>query len=328
MSDCGRGVTLALIAAFSLFLPAGVNPQPVGGTAAEAFLRAGFPVIGEMNRRDAGFRQYIADVEANRRLVFLRGRRADVTADSIAGALTIYSYTVREGDDLFSLAARGNIPFSALASLNRLGNRTDLRPGMTLLLPSVPGIFVPEEPASDLERLMASARFEEGGDRSVLAVPAASGGNTAFLFFPGDEFSQAERAFFLNPGIFRFPLRSFRVTSGYGMRPSPVSGRMHFHRGIDLAAPAGTEILAAAGGVVAETGFDRVLGYFVRISHAGNWTSLYGHMQRIAAETGSRVASGEVIGWVGSTGYSTGPHLHFELWQGGRSRDPAGILRH
>ena len=321
MGKYGKGFSLALFLTFFLFQP--VSSQPMDGAA------AGFPVIIQMNRRDEGFRQYIADVEANRRLVFLWNRRQGITAESIAESLTIYRYTVREGDDLFSLAARSNIPFSTLASLNRIGNRSDIQPGMTLLLPSAPGIFLPYEPMSDLERLMVSSRFPAVEDELALVVipnPTGSGRST-FHFFPGDEFTQAERAFFLNPGFFRFPLLNFRVTSGYGMRACPLGGRPHFHRGIDLAAPMGTEIFAAADGVVTETGYDRVLGYFVRISHARNWTTLYGHMQRIGATPGTQVRAGTLIGWVGSTGLSTGPHLHFEMWQGDQSRNPGRYLR-
>ena len=321
MAKCGKGIAFALFFAFYICQARDILSQAMDGAAGS------LPTIARMDRGDAGFRQYIADVQANRQLVFNRNRRQGITVETIAESLTIFAYTVREGDDLLSLAARSNIPFSALASLNRLGSGADVRPGMTLLLPSAPGIFVPDEPGSDLERLLASSRFPAGeGEWASLVVPGAAGG-AVFHFFPGDEFTQAERAFFLNPGFFRFPLLNFRITSGYGMRNCPLGGSPHFHRGIDLAAPMGTEIFAAADGVVVETGYDRVLGYFVRISHARNWTTLYGHMQRIGTSPGTEVRAGTLIGWVGSTGYSTGPHLHFEMWQGDQSRDPARYLR-
>jgi len=322
MAKYGKGLTLVLFFVF-LFQTRAAPPHPMDGAG------LAFPVIERMDRRDEGFRQYIADVEANRRLVFNRNRRQGITAETIAEALTIYRYVAREGDDLFSLAARSNIPFSALATLNRLGASDAVRPGMLLLLPSAPGVFVPDEPESDLERLLASGRFPaEFGEAVALVIPnAPGGGRSVFHFFPGEEFTPSERAFFLNPGFFRFPLLNFRITSGYGMRECPMGGRPHFHRGIDLAAPMGTEIFAAADGVVIETGYDRVLGYFVTISHARNWTTLYGHMQRIGTSAGTQVRAGSLIGWVGSTGLSTGPHLHFEMWQGGQTRDPGRYLR-
>ncbi|MCL2608444.1 MAG: M23 family metallopeptidase [Treponema sp.] len=314
MGKFGKGYALALF-----FILLSVRPE---GALAEDF-----PLIGRMDRRDEGFRQFIADVQANRKLVFNRNlRRRD--SDGPTWSLTIYRYIALEGDDLLSIAARSNIPYSALASLNRLESRTSLRAGMSVLLPSTPGIFVPGSPDSDLERLLASGRFPaEEGEAFSLLLPGAGGNEIAFHFFPGDEFSPSERVFFLNPGRFRFPLSSFRLTSDYGMRISPISGNPNFHRGIDLAAPSGSEVFAVADGLVTETGYDTVLGNFVRISHPDGWVSLYGHMRGVDTTLGTRVKVGSRIGWVGSTGYSTGPHLHFELWYGSQSRDPGRYLR-
>jgi murein DD-endopeptidase MepM/ murein hydrolase activator NlpD len=99
------------------------------------------------------------------------------------------------------------------------------------------------------------------------------------------------------------------------------------HQGIDLAAPEGTEVFAVADGVVTAVGFDPVYGNYVIISHSNNYSSLYGHLQRIETVLRAEVKSGTLIGRVGTTGQSTGPHLHFELRQGGRAFDPEGRLR-
>ena len=99
------------------------------------------------------------------------------------------------------------------------------------------------------------------------------------------------------------------------------------HKGIDLAAPEGTEVFAIADGAVTATGFDPVYGNYVIINHNNNYSSLYGHLQKIDAVLRSDVKSGSLIGKVGSTGQSTGPHLHFELRLGGRALDPTGRLR-
>jgi murein DD-endopeptidase MepM/ murein hydrolase activator NlpD len=110
------------------------------------------------------------------------------------------------------------------------------------------------------------------------------------------------------------------------MTVNPVTGNLRFHEGLDLAAPAGTEVYAAAGGIVTEVGSDPIYGNFVVIRHDGNWASLYGHLQRTAVTLRMNVKSGMLIGWVGSTGQSTGPHLHFELRQNGMARDPDKYL--
>jgi murein DD-endopeptidase MepM/ murein hydrolase activator NlpD len=148
---------------------------------------------------------------------------------------------------------------------------------------------------------------------------------TSFFLFPGREFSSTERAFFLNRG-FIFPLRSYRVTSVFGMRKNPVSGNMRFHEGLDLAAPLGTAVYAAGDGIVTEIGEDSIYGNYIVIKHSNDWASLYGHLQKVDVTLRSSVKSGMLIGRVGSTGQSTGPHLHFELRQNGKARDPDKYL--
>jgi len=284
----------------------------------------GYPLISQMNPRDENFRNLIADVQRNRPRVFNREKsRNDAkreSADDIAQALTIYRYVPKEDDTIISLAARCSIPYSSLASVNRLGGASMLEAGKPLLIPSAPGIFVPRDPNSDIEFLMASRRFAPD-DTAEIEI-----NGILFNFFPGKEYDSTERAFFLNTGSFRFPLRSYRLTSPFGMRTNPVTGNLRLHQGIDLAAPAGTEVHAAGDGVVTEIGNDSIYGNYVIIRHNNNWASLYGHLQRVGTTLRSNVKSGTIIGWVGSTGQSTGPHLHFELRQNGRAQDPNKLL--
>ena len=285
-----------------------------------ASAQSSLPQIPRLDSRDIMFRQYQADVEAARRYLFSRNRNIE----EAAGFLTIYTYLVREEDELLAIAARSNIPIATLASLNRLSNADDLRPGMLILLPSMPGIFVPEKPASELENLISSTRAEDSHG-ILLSIPR-NGGIERFMFIPGDDFTSTERVFFLNRG-FRFPLREFRVTSHFGPRVNPVTGRASMHRGIDLAAPEGTEVYAVRAGVVTRIGYGSYLGNYIIIQHDNNWVSLYGHLSSVNTTVNTRVNSGTFIGRVGSTGQSTGPHLHFELKQNGQHQDPARLFR-
>jgi murein DD-endopeptidase MepM/ murein hydrolase activator NlpD len=116
-----------------------------------------------------------------------------------------------------------------------------------------------------------------------------------------------------------------RVTSRFGMRMHPLMGFMRMHKGIDIGAPYGTPIHAAMDGVVAQAGRNAGYGNFVKLAHGGGLASGYGHMARIAVGRGTRVRAGQVIGFVGSTGMSTGPHLHWEVWRGGASVNPRSI---
>jgi len=305
------------LAFFLLFLCLPVcKAQDSGSTAHN------FPVITRLDSSDTGFKQYISDVEGNRRRLanITRRNRPEETAEF----LTIFQYTVRQNDTLLSLAARCNMPYSALASINKLNNPQSLEEGKTILLPSCPGIFIPSNIESDLEKLTGAARL--ASQESVELKITTSEKSETFYFFPGADYTPTERAFFLNAG-FRFPLRNYRITSAFGIRQNPVTGNISMHQGLDLAAPEGTEVYAVADGVVTETGEDPVYGIYIIITHQNKLTSLYGHLQKIETVLHSNIRSGTLIGRVGTTGQSTGPHLHFELRQDGRAIDPSGRLR-
>lgn len=119
---------------------------------------------------------------------------------------------------------------------------------------------------------------------------------------------------------------SARISSGYGMRFHPVLKRNRMHTGIDFAASAGTSIKAAASGVVVSAGYFGGYGNAVIIDHGGGIATLYGHCSRVFVSSGQRVSQGQRIAAVGSTGLSTGPHLHFEVRVNGRPVNPAGRL--
>ncbi|WP_236554843.1 M23 family metallopeptidase [Novosphingobium sp. 9U] len=115
------------------------------------------------------------------------------------------------------------------------------------------------------------------------------------------------------------------ITSTYGMRRHPILGFTRMHAGIDFGASYGSPIFAVADGIVSFAGRHGGHGNYVRLDHGGGNGTGYGHMSRIAVAPGSRVRAGQVIGYVGSTGLSTGPHLHFEAYQGGRTVNPMGL---
>jgi murein DD-endopeptidase MepM/ murein hydrolase activator NlpD len=114
-----------------------------------------------------------------------------------------------------------------------------------------------------------------------------------------------------------------RVASGYGYRIDPVYKTVKLHAGIDFTAPSGTPIYATAAGTVETAGFHAGgYGNHIIINHGYGYKTLYGHMVRLKKRSGQRVTRGEVIGWVGSTGKSTGPHCHYEVIKNGHKIDP------
>ena len=125
-------------------------------------------------------------------------------------------------------------------------------------------------------------------------------------------------------GLLGMPVAG-HITSRFGMRFHPILGFSRMHKGLDIGAPYGSPIYATIAGVVRFAGRTAGYGNFVKLAHAGNLGSGYGHMSRIAVHNGERVARGQVIGYVGSTGISTGPHLHWEIWRNGTAINPQSL---
>ncbi|MBV8531761.1 MAG: peptidoglycan DD-metalloendopeptidase family protein [Candidatus Eremiobacteraeota bacterium] len=127
------------------------------------------------------------------------------------------------------------------------------------------------------------------------------------------------------PGSFSWPVTG-TITSPFGWRSNPFGGGPEFHQGLDIAAPTGTTVMAAAAGTVIMAQWYGGYGNYVLIDHGGGYSTGYGHLSAIFVSTGQTVARGQAIGAVGSTGESTGPHLHFEIRIAGKPVDPAPRL--
>jgi len=126
----------------------------------------------------------------------------------------------------------------------------------------------------------------------------------------------------IGTGVFSKPLNRGTITSGYGMRFHPIYRTYKMHTGVDIAAPKGTLVLASDGGKVIFAGWKTGYGYCVVIDHGANLTSMYGHLSSINVKKGEKVYKGKTIGGVGSTGTSTGNHLHFEIRKLGNDINP------
>ena len=161
------------------------------------------------------------------------------------------------------------------------------------------------------------AGLDQGGKKLQLVRFDPEGGTSADQWF--DANGQVERRGFLGMPV------AGRITSGFGMRYHPILGFGRMHKGIDIGAPWGSPIYAVIEGVVQFAGRSSGYGNFVKLAHPGGLGSGYGHMSRIAVSPGMRVQRGQVIGYVGSTGMSTGPHLHWEIWRNGVAIDPRSL---
>ncbi len=136
-----------------------------------------------------------------------------------------------------------------------------------------------------------------------------------------------ERGRSARKALMRTPIDGARLSSGFGKRRHPILGYNKMHRGVDFAALRGTPIYAAGNGVVVTSGRNGAYGKYVNIRHNSRYSTAYAHMRRIhkSARRGKRVKQGQIIGYVGTTGRSTGPHLHYEILVGGRRTNPMRV---
>lgn len=134
-----------------------------------------------------------------------------------------------------------------------------------------------------------------------------------------------ERLRILNSTPTLLPVEGY-LSDGFGWRKDPFSGEREFHRGLDIVAPTGTPILAPADGLVTAAGRMSGYGKAIHLSHGAGLGSRFGHLSEILVKPGQRVRRGDVIGRIGSTGRSTGPHLHYEIFRAGRPVDPRSFL--
>jgi murein DD-endopeptidase MepM/ murein hydrolase activator NlpD len=185
-------------------------------------------------------------------------------------------------------------------------------------------------PGDSIEMLMSPK--DAKGDQELLYVDLILGGskhelyrfqtdNGHFDYF--DSNGESGKRF-----IDRRPLQGGgRVSSPFGWRVHPIFHTRKLHTGVDLAAPEGTRVYAAADGVVERAGWSSGYGRFILLRHVNGYETAYGHLSRIAAATkvGATVRQGQVIGYVGHTGFATGPHLHFEIRINGHFVDPLSV---
>lgn len=231
------------------------------------------------------------------------------------------AYSISQGDSLSKVAERFNVTLDTIVSFNNIKNARNLRAGQTLKIPSQSGI-VYQAKAGDTVAALAK-EYDISGDRIIEANGLFSESIQAEkrLFLPDARLS----SFYLREvsgELFRYPLHSFWLSSYFGWRKDPFSGVRSFHNGLDMAASYGSPIYAAMEGRVVDAGYSTVLGNYIGISHHSGYQTFYGHLSKKGVSVGQYVNLGQYIGNVGSTGYSTGDHLHFSVLKWGRSVNP------
>jgi hypothetical protein len=163
-------------------------------------------------------------------------------------------------------------------------------------------------PPAELSRLVKS----RAGRLTMRIATSRAIGNTMFASRP--------------PGRLRWPIENAGISSGFGLRDHPLNGTRQLHAGIDLAADLGRVVSAAIQGYVVSAGWVGGYGLMVELRHHGDLTTRYAHLSALLCAPGDALEAGAPLGLIGQTGLATGPHLHFEVWEGGRPRDPLALI--
>ena len=242
-------------------------------------------------------------------------------------------YTVKAGDTLDTVASALGVPFREITGSNP-GLRVPLKPGLVLRIPPVPGLVVVVH-AGDSPASLAS---KYGVDPATIVDFNRIRGQLApgsILVIPLDPQQSPDPSSdvlvdAIAPGRLLCPIQGAQIIQKFGptsfaLEPS-YDGYAHFHTGVDLLAGYGTPIVAAAGGTVTATGDSFGFGIRVEITDMYGLVEIYAHMSQVGVTVGQRVRQGKAIGFVGSTGFSIGAHLHLQFEVGGVPTDPLPLV--
>ena len=272
--------------------------------------------------------QVDASVDENGNVLADDGSVLTAASVGIGQAVTFQTYKVQSGDTISTIARRfGLTNISTLIAVNNIDNVRTLWVGQKLRVPSVDGLIHTVSAGETLNGISLKYRVsvEELLDANDLDDGALHQGQE--LFIPGARMDAGALKKAMGE-LFAYPIKaSWRLTSRFGRRADPFTGVTSSHTGIDMACPTGTPIYASMSGKVVVAGWNNIFGNYVIINHENGYQTLYGHMSKILTTSGQRVNQGSRIGLVGSTGYSTGPHLHFTVYKNGKLVDPQTLLK-
>ncbi len=222
---------------------------------------------------------------------------------------------------LFEAGNAANVPVGTLVEMIRVFSydvdfQRDIREGDSFTL-FYEAYYDPEGHFARAGRIQFAEMNLSGKERGIYYFKPATE--------PADFFDKSGQS--VRRELLRTPVDGARLSSGFGMRRHPILGYSRMHRGVDFAAPTGTPIRAAGNGVVEVRKYWGAFGNYIRIKHNNTYSTAYAHLHRFATglKVGNRVRQGEIIGYVGTTGRSTGPHLHYEVHRNGQQVNPLSV---
>jgi murein DD-endopeptidase MepM/ murein hydrolase activator NlpD len=272
-------------------------------------------------------------------LKYVRGLKEEAIArQKQAMPVEMTDYAIKNGDTLWQIANTFNLDVNTIFGCNKVSEGDVLKVGAIIRIPNQDGIFVTVKSGQTVEKLAKEYDIYPEAILSANSMKDASLKQGASLFLPGAKVavsesngktnavaSKVKKTVSVKKG-FGWPVAG-KISSSYGRRRHPVRGNRDFHTGIDIRAPRGRAIVASAAGKVVHAGWMGGYGRTIVISHPGKITTLYGHCSKLLVKAGTNVKRGQAIAQVGSTGISTGNHVHFEVRSGGRPMNPIKVLR-
>jgi murein DD-endopeptidase MepM/ murein hydrolase activator NlpD len=226
------------------------------------------------------------------------------------------------------IADKYNVTQDTIISVNNIKQSRLIQVGQYLKIPSMPGILYTVRTTGETPETIAK-KYDVDADKiakvnSLIKEVSLSAG--ASLFVPDAELDWVTRQE-INGDLFHRPIKNrYWLSSPYGWRSSPFTGKRSFHGGMDMAANMGTPIYASLDGRVTTVAYNETYGNYVIITHHSGYKSLYAHMSKVTCKKGNFVYTNTKIGEVGSTGLSTGPHLHFTIYKNGKTVNPSSLI--
>jgi len=248
-------------------------------------------------------------------------------------------YQVREGDTISGIASRFSVSAGSIIAFNNIQEAWNIRAGKVLKIPNMDGIPYTVGKNDSISKIAVKMKVPQNAilDANNILSDTIQAGQV--LFIPGarmdaNEFDRAFRRDATRRDSGRsapiiLPVGG-KVTSGYGWREDPVrpvAGEKRFHRGVDFIGKTGDSIKAAMKGTVLHIDNNPNLGNFIILKHDGGIQTLYAHLSAYTVKAGDTVSQGQEIGKIGATGYTTGPHLHFEVFRNGNRVDPLDLYK-
>ncbi len=253
------------------------------------------------------------------------GSGAQLLIEERAPRLLWEEYTVVKGDTVSEIAKSYGLAQDTILSFNDIRNSRLLQIGQILRIPNHDGILHSVTSSDTVDAISQKYGVEAELIRSINELESGiEPDKDTKIFIPSARLKRVTLQE-INGDLFAWPVKGY-ISSKYGYRNSPFTGVRQFHSGLDIAAPMGTIVKAAMDGKVSATGFDVNAGNYIYITHHSGYRSFYAHLSVIKVTAGQKVKTGQRIGDVGSTGLSTGSHLHFGVFKNGITVNPLNLM--